>query len=328
MTHKLSKSTFTRRRFLITASAFGMLPAMPAAASVLNGRMQAVNWTGAALGAEASIQLFHQDPEWARGQLDRCQREIYRLEQLFSLYQPNSAICRLNTEGYLDDPDIEFLNLLSLAKSFSQQTNGLFDVTIQPLWKLYVNHFSKENADIAGPLPSEITAILENVGSSKVALETGRIEFEKPGMAITLNGIAQGYITDRIAALLRSAGFENVMVSLGENYALGGKPDGNPWRVGILSPEDGETVSKTIDLANMALATSGGYGSPFSPKSSANHLLNPLTGECAEFTRSVSVISPSATHADMASTALSFMSAEKGTKFVSRQPLIEEVVYG
>ncbi|MCF8465967.1 MAG: FAD:protein FMN transferase [Sneathiella sp.] len=328
MMQKHSKPTVTRRRFMIMASALGALPAIPATASALDGRMQAVNWTGAALGAEASIQLFHRDPEWARGQLDRCQQEIYRLENLFSLYQPNSAICRLNAEGHLDNPDIEFLNLLSLAKSFSQQTNGLFDVTVQPLWKLYADHFSRENAVPAGPNPSEIGAVLETVGSSMINLTTDRIGFKKPGMAITLNGVAQGYITDRITALLKSAGFENVLVSLGENYALGGKPDGNPWRVGILSPEDGKTIATTVDLTNKALATSGGYGSPFSTHSTANHLLNPLTGRCAEFKRSVSVLSPSATHADMASTALSFMSEDEGKQFIVRLPLIEDVIYG
>ncbi|MZR30762.1 FAD:protein FMN transferase [Sneathiella litorea] len=328
MTQKRSKSTVTRRRFIIMASALGALPVMPAAALAMDGEMQAVNWTGAALGAEASIQLFHLDPEWARGQLDRCQREISRLENIFSLYKPYSAICRLNAEGYLNNPDIEFLNLLSLAKSFSQQTHGLFDVTVQPLWKLYVDHFSRENADPAGPKPSEIQAVLETVGSSKINLMTGRIEFEKSGMAITLNGVAQGYITDRIAALLKSAGFENVLVSLGENYALGRRPDGSPWRVGILSPEDGKSISSTVNLTNKALATSGGYGSPFSPTSSANHLLNPLTGGYAASNYSTSVISPSATHADMASTVLSLMTAAEGKKLVSRLPLIEEVIYG
>ena len=328
MIQKRSKSTVTRRRFMIMASAIGALPAMPAVAFALNGGMQSVNWTGAALGAEASIQLFHRDPEWARGQLDRCQQEIYRLESLFSLYQPNSAVSRLNADGHLDNPDIEFLNLLSLAKSFSQQTNGLFDVTIQPLWKLYVDHFSNKNADPAGPKASEIRAVLETVGSSKINLRTARIGFEKPGMAITLNGIAQGYITDRIAMLLKAAGFENVLVSLGENYALGGKPDGRPWRVGILSPKDGKTIATKVNLANKALATSGGYGSPFSLHSTANHLLNPLTGECAEFSRSVTVISSSATLADMASTALSLMPDESGRQFVDTLPLIEDVIYG
>ncbi|MCC3306402.1 FAD:protein FMN transferase [Sneathiella sp. HT1-7] len=318
----------TRRRFIITASAAGAFASQPVSAATLAGGLQQVNWKGAALGAEASIQLFHRDPQWAREQLQRCQKEIYRLEELFSLYRPDSTICRLNADGYLDNPDIEFLNLLSLSKSFSEQTKGFFDVTIQPLWKLYADHFSENNADPFGPSPSAISAALEKVGSSKIELSASRITFKRPEMAITLNGIAQGYITDRVSDLLKSAGFEDVLVSLGENFALGRKSDGSPWRVGILSPADGKTISSTVNLTNKALATSGGYGSPFSEISKANHLLNPQTGEWSELNRSVSVISSSATHADAASTALALMTSEERADFIERQPLIEEVIYG
>lgn len=328
MTQKPSGPKITRRRFIISASAAGTVASLPASAAALEGGLQRVYWTGAALGAEASIQLFHSDPEWAKQQLTRCQAEINRLEMLFSLYRPNSAIRRLNADGYLDNPDIEFLNLLSLAKSFSQQTNGLFDVSIQPLWQLYANHFANKHADPSGPSRTAIGATLQKVGSTEIDLSLNRIKFAKPGMAITLNGIAQGYITDRVAALLKSAGFENVLVSLGENYALGGKPDGRPWTVGILSPEDGKSIISKVDLTNKALATSGGYGSPFSATSKTNHLLNPITGRCAEFKQSVSVISTSATHADAVSTVLALMTRDEGTEFLSRQSLIEDVIYG
>ncbi|PHQ67225.1 MAG: thiamine biosynthesis protein ApbE [Sneathiella sp.] len=328
MTKQLSTSGLTRRRVIITAGAFGTLSALTGTAVAMKTSLQPVHWTGAALGAEASIHLFHEDPEWAKQQLVRCQQEINRLENLFSLYQPNSAICRLNAQGYLDNPDIEFLKLLSLATSFSLQTKGLFDVTMQPLWMLYAAHFSSEKADPSGPNLSVIKAVLENIGSSQIEMTMNRIEFARSGMAITLNGVAQGYITDRVAALLKSAGFANVLVSLGENYALGATADGKPWRIGIVSPKDGKTIAATVDLTNKALATSGGYGSPFSSRSDANHLLNPLTGEWAKFERSVSVISSSATHADMASTALSLMTVDEGLKFTSSQPLIEDVIYG
>lgn len=328
MTKKPPIPKITRRRFIITASAAGAFASLPVSAATLAGGLQQVNWKGAVLGSEASIQLFHRDPHWARDQLQRCQKEIYRLEELFSLYRPDSTICQLNADGYLDNPDIEFLNLLSLSKSFFEQTKGLFDVTIQPLWKLYADHFSEINADPLGPSPSAISAVLEKIGSSKIKLSANRITFERPGIAISLNGIAQGYITDRVSDLLKSAGFENVLVSLGENYALGRKPDGSPWRVGILSPDDGKTISSTVNLTNKALATSGGYGSPFSGLSRANHLLNPRTGDWSEPNRSVSVISSSATHADAASTALALMTSEESAEFIERQPLIEEVIYG
>lgn len=327
MMKQIPKSGISRRRFIVSAGVVGTMAVLTGSAAATKAVLRPITWTGSALGAEASIQLYHDDPEWAKQQLNRCQSEIIRLERLFSLYKPNSAISRLNAQGYLDDPDIEFLELMSLAMSFTQQSDGLFDVTVQPLWKLYVDHFSKGNANPAGPAHEEITDALKYVGSQHIHITPRRIAFQKPGMAATFNGIAQGYITDRVAALLRAAGFTNVLVSLGENHALGGKPDGTPWRVGIVSPKDGSTITTKVDLMNKALATSGGYGSPFSPNSRANHLLNPLTGGCAEFERSVTVISNSATQADMASTALSMLPTDQGRELASRLPFIDRVIY-
>ena len=79
----------------------------------------------------------------------------------------------------------------------------------------------------------------------------GRIGFRRPGMAVTLNGVAQGYITDRVADLLRVRGFDNVLVELGEIRALGRHPDGRPGRPA--SPIPGP-------VGRAAGAAAGGYG--------------------------------------------------------------------
>lgn len=328
MTHVDSqKEKISRRQFVVMAGAFGAASALPTGAAAFAGPLQLVNWTGSALGAKASIQLYHPDPNWAEQQLVNCQREIDRLENLFSLYRPQSATCRLNRDGHLDDPDIDFLNLLSQAITFHDQTNGLFDVTIQPLWDLYAHHFSQSASDPKGPSEENISMTLERVGSDQIHLSPTRISFAKQNMALTFNGIAQGYITDKITALLKSAGFKNVLVSLGESFALGTKPDGLFWRAGIISPKDGTTIIKTIDLQDKALATSGGYGSPFSANSEINHLLNPLTGKSAPFNRSISVIAETAVKADMASTVLSLMDKENQEKLLEHHSDIKDVFY-
>lgn len=319
--------SLSKRRFLVMAGSLGALAAFNMSSGKQAQAAKPVTWQGSALGADASIQLFHDDPDWAQQQLQACQKEIDRLEDLFSLYRPNSSVCRLNAAGYLEDPDVDFLALMSQAISFSETSAGIFDITVQPLWKLYSDHFSMPGADPAGPGPTEIKKSLNLVGSSQIRMTPRHIAFDKPGMAVTLNGIAQGYITDRITAVLKKAGFENVLVSLGENYALGAHPDGSPWRAGIASPADRQVVSRIIDLEDMALATSGGYGSPFSSTSSVNHLINPLTGRTALLNASVSVTAQTATKADMASTALSLMSVEVGKKLILSDPDIGKIIY-
>ncbi|MEH6547430.1 MAG: FAD:protein FMN transferase [Sneathiella sp.] len=321
------KPKISRRQFVVMAGALGAASTLSSGASAFARPLHLVKWAGSALGAKASIQLYHPDPSWAELQLARCQREIDRLESLFSLYRPQSATCRLNRDGYLDNPDIEFLSLLSRAIAFYHQTDGLFDVTVQPLWELYAHHYSRSSSDPKGPTEESINATLRRVGSDQIRLSPTRISFSKEKMALTFNGIAQGYITDRITVLLKSAGFENILVSLGESFALGSKPDGQFWRAGIVSPKDGSTIIKTIDLRDKALATSGGYGSPFSTKSETNHLLNPLTGKSAAFNRSISVVAETAVKADMASTVLSLMTREKQKKLVKRHRDINEVLY-
>ena len=324
---KTSNMPLSRRRFIVLAGSAATVAAFAGLASEAEALVP-VKWTGAALGAEATIMLYHSNPVWAREQLARCQLEIDRLENLFSLYRPNSAISNLNRNGHLINPEIEFVSLLSQAKAFSEQTNGLFDVSVQPLWKLYSDHFATSDADLNGPAKEDIKRVLKLVGSNNISLETQRIAFDKSGMAITLNGMAQGYITDQITSMLKSAGFEDVLVSLGENYALGAKPDGSPWKAGILSPADGQTIVKTVDLNNHALATSGGYGSPFSNNSPANHLLNPVTGGYAKLQQSVSVIADTALKADMVSTVLSLMNEDEARHFASSVAGIDSIIYG
>ena len=127
------------------------------------------------------------------------------------------------------------------------------------------------------PVPSDaaLAATLARVDWRAVELDPARIGFRRPGMAVTLNGVAQGYITDRVADLLRGRGFENVLVELGEVRALGRRPDSDPWRAGIADPKDPSAVLLELPLLDAALATSGGYGTWFDPAHRHHHLLRP-----------------------------------------------------
>jgi len=296
----------TRRRFMSIAAAFGggSLLTCSRAGAANAAPSRPLRWRGSALGAEAEIQLYHGNQGHAERSLIACRKEIARLEALFSLYRSDSAINTLNREGSLDHPDNDFLVLLSRAASVSALTAGAFDITIQPLWSLYASHFSTTSSDPAGPAKSEIARTLALIGWDGVELSAKRVRFARRGMAVTVNGIAQGFMTDRIAQLLRRDGYENVLVQLGESYAMGRHADGRPWRVGIGSPDGKDAVLTSVSLENQALATSGGYGSPFSQDGQHHHIFDPQTGRSANHYRSISVLAPDATTADALSTAL------------------------
>jgi thiamine biosynthesis lipoprotein len=122
-------------------------------------------------------------------------------------------------------------------------------------------------------------------------------------MAATLNGIAQGYITDRIADLLRDAGMTGVLVDLGEIRALDA-PGDRPWRIGIENPRKPGGIAETMSLQGAALATSGGYGMAFDAQGRFHHLFDPATGRSATGCLSASAVARDATTADALATAL------------------------
>lgn len=294
-------ATITRRRFIaIAAAAAGGM----AFSRIGSAAGQLHTWRGAALGAEASIRLTHPDAGEARRLIDSCVAEIARLERIFSLYRADSALSRLNADGRLELPPLELVELLGRAAVVSEATGGVFDVTVQPLWQLCAAHFAAPDADPAGPDLAEVLPLVDWRG---VRVAPAEIALARSGMAVTLNGIAQGYVTDRVADLLRAEGMDHVLIDLGETRALGPHPDGRPWRVGLADPADQGRIAAHVPLADMALATSGGYGTRFEASGRHNHLIDPRTGRSAPALRSVSVLACDATTADAASTALSFL---------------------
>ena len=316
----------TRRRFIAIAAAAAGLPFAALRAGAETAHLH--RWSGIALGAAAEIVLYDPDATRARRLIARCVEEIDRLEDVFSVYRSESAIRRLNRDGYLKAPPLELVALLAEARSFSERTDGIFDVTVQPLWHLYAAHFARPGADPRGPAEAEHAKAQALVDHRAVEIEPGEVRFARPGMAITLNGIAQGYITDRVAALLQDAGMGDVLLDIGEVRALGRHPDGRPWRVGIRRAAELETVARTVTLTDRAVATSAGIASVFEPSGRHHHLFDPATGRPALAAGQVSVIAPRATVADALSTALAVSPPAQAVAFAARFPEIEVLTDG
>lgn len=276
--------TLTRRRFLtISATAAGLL-ALPAHSAPV------YQWRGIALGAEAAIYLSHPD---APAIALRAAAEIARLEAIFSLYRSDSALSQLNTTGRLEAPPFELLECLALCSTVHKASGGVFDPTVQPLWALYAARYS------AGEAPSveEIAEAHTLVDWSQVAFDSDRIQMPL-GMALTLNGIAQGLIADRVAAMLRAEGLDNLLVNTGEFHAVGHNPDGGGWPVSLA--EGG-----AVHLSDRGLATSATLGTVFDSQGRVGHIIDPRTGKPVQGVWSaVSVSAPSAALADALSTAI------------------------
>jgi thiamine biosynthesis lipoprotein len=206
------------------------------------------------------------------------------------------------------------VELLSIAARFSHLTAGAFDVTVQPLWELYARHFSSPNADPAGPSEQAIGSARSLLGYEAVQIDSTMIRLARAGAKVTLNGIAQGYATDRVADLLRAAGCEHTLVDLGEIRVIGDHPAHRPWDVAIRDPRDESRALGEVQLSNMSIATSSGVGTPFDATGRFNHIFDPSNGACASRFLSVSVKTARATTADALSTAFSVMPKEAAAR--------------
>ncbi len=281
----------TRRRVLSILAGVAALPIIGARAST-NVR----NWHGIALGAEAQIVLDHPDAE---NLIVGAVAEIRRLEGIFSLYLPDSDLAQLNRDGVLHTPAFEMVELLSTCANLHQRTGGAFDPTVQALWALYARSYSNGLA----PTGEQIVEAQKLTGWQHVQFSPDRISFDRTGVMLTLNGIAQGFIADKITSYFRQNGVENVMVNTGEIAAIGLGPDGDNWRVQFKN-NSGESIT----LNNAAIATSAPLGTVFDTGGTIGHILDPRTGHPGGMWSEVSVIAKSASEADGLSTAFSLMS--------------------
>ena len=304
----------TRRRFVrISGAVAGLSLAALGSGLARSGRVSPLfhEWRGVALGADASLRIYHPDAAEAERMIADALAEVHRLERVFSLYDNSSALSRLNRDGELPDPPQELVELLAMSERYARATGGAFDPTVQPLWTLYAKHFSLADADSDGPSPADIKGGVAKCGYRRMNVEAGKVAFEQPGMALTLNGIAQGYITDRVAELLRARGVTHTLVDMGETRALDAHPAGRPWSIGIKDPRAEDRLLATLALDSQAVSTSGGYGTEFDAAGRFNHIFDPVTGLCANRYLSVSVVAPTATCADALSTAFSVMPVDR-----------------
>lgn len=321
----------TKRRFITisaccAASGMAAVTSPKLAMAALPAYKEPYYWQGIALGANASLTLYHEDSKISAALTRQCFQEISRLEKIFSLYQDDSSIVTLNKQGYLNNPPVELVELIEKSLDYGRITEGAFDITVQPLWELYSKHFSASKNIVTGPNESEILHALSYVNYQNIIIRKNKIAFTKSGMEITLNGIAQGYITDAVTSILQRNGFKNILVNMGETRALGGHPNGDKWLSGIKSPINEKETIDNVRLENNALATSGGYGTVFDANGKYHHLFNPKNGSSNNHYASVSVIAASATEADALSTAFSALEKSKIQDIISQKKDVSALI--
>lgn len=179
----------------------------------------------------------------------------------------------------------------------------------------YESLFSPAGTDEHEPETAELAALADKI----TELTGGAFDARFSGK-LDLGGIAKGYIAEKLAELIHSAGVNSAMLDLGGNVlVVGSRPDGMPWRVGIQDPFDETKLVRAMAVRDCAVVTSGTYRR-------GEHIIDPRTGGPADAGLvSATVISHSATLADALATACIVLGSAESSKLIDMLPGTEAV---
>ena len=301
-----------RRRFIAlslgTGASIGLAP------KLFSSQLSRVEEKSVALGSEISLVACHEDREIAQRAVRAAFKALDEFEDLLSLYRPHSQICQLNRERVLKQPHLDTLTVVRSALEWARLTDGAFDPTVQPLWSVHA-------ADGA-PNPSTLEKARRSVNWRKVKVSPGEIRLA-PGQEITLNGIAPGFAADRVRKIFVAHGIRHALVNTGEFCAMGTKPEGNPWQIGIQHPRVREAYAALATVEDRCLSTSGDYETKFSDDFSSHHIFDPATGQSPTELSSVTALAPTGLDADALSTAIFVLGATRGLALAARRKNVD-----
>ncbi|HUR47361.1 MAG TPA: FAD:protein FMN transferase [Candidatus Saccharimonadales bacterium] len=259
--------------------------------------------------------------------------EVERVENLLSLYKPDSEVSRLNACAGKEEVkvDPELFGLIQRAMSLSAETQGLFDLTLGPLMRAW-GMMGGNRGTV--PNPNELAEARAKVGMELLELNAAKttIRFKRTGVMLDFGAIGKGYAIERAARLLREAGILSALIHGGTStvYGMGLGPDGKSWKVAIEYPQNPDSVAEVlaiVPLRDEALSVSAVWGKSFTAQEKTyGHVMDPRTGEPASKAVLSAVIVPEATDSDALSTALLAGGEREHEKFSEWRPEMRNIL--
>lgn len=252
--------------------------------------------------------------EGAEEALKQARNRVARLEQLWSVTEEESEIYGLNhSNGQTVNLSEDTAEVINYTLGMAEKTDGALDPTVYPVLKAWGFTTGKNNI----PEESELEMLLGRTGYEKINLQGTEINLPA-GFEIDLGAIGKGWAGDEVTEILQDAGISSAILDLGGNIqAIGSKPDGSDWRLGIRNPYDEGNLG-VLEISDRAVVTSGNYERYFvgDDGKSYGHILDPDTGYPVENELiSVSVIAEEGKMADALSTALFVMGKQGAEQF-------------
>jgi FAD:protein FMN transferase len=310
----------TRRAFVCASLGTGLMAGIGANTMGTNtvGNLQPIaQWRERVLhgfGTTLWLRAAHTDIRVLNQGLDEAVQGLRAIEAEMSLFDQESDICQLNRTGFLANPGTHLAAALTLGIAVARASDGRFDPTVQSLWPVW----AKAKTLNTVPTLKDLHTARSPVGWQGIHMENGGIRLDRPGMQITLNGIAQGYAADFARRVLKKHGVENALLNTGEWTMLGRSDLGRDWSIGLADPHGLKSILTEITSNGDSIATSSDNTTAFTADRRFHHILNPKTGMSPPHLSMVTVIAPSCALAD-ALTKVFFMQAFDGAQALVRQ---------
>ena len=287
------------------------------------------------MGTIVEITVAARDERTADEAINAAFKEIGRLEDIMSTYKPESDISKVNSAAGLHPVKVHKDLILAVKKSlqFADISGGAFNIAIGPaidLWNV------TESEDIPTPAELAVTKPLIDYKNVIVNEGDGTIFLTKKRMRINLGGIGKGIAADYAHNVLKTYGISSGIIAVaGDLHAIGKKPDGSKWTIGITHPRreagreagnEKSTIAK-VYLTDMSISTSGDYERFFIKNGVRyHHILSPETLYPSNGFQSVSVLARDSTTTDVLSTAIFAMGPDAGIKLITKLEGVEAVI--
>lgn len=281
-------------------------------------RLVQVERKGRVFGSYVRIKVIGEDSEKLNRAVDTVLRGLHCFDSLWSVYSEKSEVSQLN-RNLRGKVSAETKELIEMAKSFGYETDGVFDITVGPLMRLW----GFRGGVFKVPADSAIRRVKQRVGFERV-LVRGDSVFIEPGMEVDLGGIAVGYAVDWAVKVLVSSGVRAGLIDAGGDIRVFGARN---WRIGVQSPR-GESLTAVLTVRDCAVATSGDYRRFFEVDGRRySHIIDPRTGYPSSRCIGVTVRAPSGVQADVYSTSLFVMGPDEGRGWLERHRDVGAIFY-
>jgi thiamine biosynthesis lipoprotein len=274
------------------------------------------------LGSPFEITVVAKDTIQANQYEDQAIAEVKRIENLISDWIPTTPVSQINQAAGKKAVTVplELIELIERSIKISKLTDGAFDISYASMDRIWKFDGSMKEM----PSPEAIQQSVAKVGYQKIIIdkENQTVMLKDVGMKLGLGGIGQGYIADKIKALLQSNGCVAGLVNVSGDISTWGKqPNGEQWKVGIKNPMNKNKIFATFPLEDTAVETSGSYEKyvTFNGKR-YSHIIDTRTGYPATGLISVSVFAKTTELADALATGVFVMGKDAGMNLVNQLP--------